>query len=82
MHRDSSYGRNVAMDYDPTALRRMMKAQHLTEQQLADAAGLGPRTINYIVRGVTEPRAGTLGKLARALKVSPQAFYRRPVKSA
>jgi transcriptional regulator with XRE-family HTH domain len=65
------------MIYDKDALRRLMVARGFDIPALARAAGVMPRTVNYIVRGMTMPRADTLGKLAHALHVSVARFYQK-----
>lgn len=65
------------MDYDKGALRRLMRERDWNDQKVADAAGVRVRTVNYIARGISVPKADTLGKLARALKVNVARFYQR-----
>ncbi len=53
-------------------VRRMRRGSAMTQQQLAEAAGVSPSTIVAIERGDRpNPHPGTLGKLAKALGVSP-----------
>lgn len=54
-----------------TALR---KAAGLTQDELADKAGVTVRTIQRIEASDTVPRAYTLRKIAEALGVDPQEF--------
>ncbi len=43
----------------------------LTQEELAEAAGIGKNTVNRLERDLTEPRPPTLRKLAQALGVDP-----------
>ena len=43
----------------------------LTQEELAEAAGIGKNTVNRLERDLTEPRPPTLRKLAQALEVDP-----------
>lgn len=53
-------------------LRRYRRVAGLSQQQLAEAAGLGVRTLRDLERGrVTRPQQGTVGSLAEALKLTP-----------
>ena len=54
-------------------LRRERRRAALTQEQLADKAGVGIATIARIEGGdITEPRVSTLRKLARALGMEPR----------
>ncbi len=48
---------------------RIKKA--LTQEELAERAGIGKNTVNRMERNLTEPRPSTLRKLAGALGVEP-----------
>ena len=53
-------------------LRRLRRGSAMTQEQLAKASGVSPSTIVAIERGErSNPHPGTLGKLAKALEVSP-----------
>lgn len=54
-----------------TRLRALRERRALTQEELAQMAGLNRVTINTIEGGHAEPRAGTVRKLARALGVEP-----------
>lgn len=43
----------------------------LTQDELAEKAGIGKNTVNRIEKNHTEPRPPTLRKLAQALEVDP-----------
>ena len=43
----------------------------MTQEELADKAGVGKNTVNRIERNLTEPHMSTLRKLAGALGVEP-----------
>ena len=57
--------------FDPTALSRARYRNVMTQQDLADAAGLTVSTVNRIEKGIQEPRLSTIRKLAKALNVGP-----------
>ncbi|WPB57117.1 helix-turn-helix transcriptional regulator [Xylophilus sp. GOD-11R] len=48
-------------------LLRARKAAHLTQQQLADAAGLTRMTVNKTESGAGDPRLSSVIEMARAL---------------
>lgn len=51
-------------------LKEWRARRFLTQQQLADAAGVAPATIVRIEQGQVIPNFGTLRKLAAALEVT------------
>jgi transcriptional regulator with XRE-family HTH domain len=53
-------------------LRRYRKAAHLSQEQLADKAGIHPTEISRLERAVREPRLGTIARLARGLGVGAE----------
>jgi transcriptional regulator with XRE-family HTH domain len=57
-------------------LRESRQAQALTQEALAERSGLSARTIQHLERGVTRPYRDTVGRLARALALSPEARQR------
>jgi len=52
-------------------VRETRKRKLLTQEQLADKAGVGVNTIIRIERNQVEPHGRTIRKLAAALSVSP-----------
>ncbi len=56
-----------------TRLRELREAQFLTQQELAEKAGVGIATIIRIETGQVAPHFGTVRKLAAALGVEPGA---------
>lgn len=48
----------------------------LTQEELAEKAGIGKNTVNRMERDLTEPRPSTLRKLAGALDVPPRELVR------
>ena len=64
------------MRYNQWALKGLMAERGLDATKVAALTGLARPTISYIARGVTIPKADTLGKLARALGVSVVDFYK------
>lgn len=58
------------MNINPTAIKRMMGANLMTQEQLAKAAGVSRATINTtLLKGSCSTR--TAGKIANALGVEP-----------
>jgi len=55
-------------------LQREMDRQGLKAWKLAEMSGIRDATIYAIVGGVSDPRVGTVCKLARALGVRPGAL--------
>ena len=53
-------------------LRRCRLEAALTQEELADRAGVSRRAVALIERGETEPRPSTIRKLADALGCSPR----------
>jgi transcriptional regulator with XRE-family HTH domain len=52
-------------------LRRQRHARELTQEELADQAGLSSRYLGSIERGAVSASVTVLGRLAQALRVSP-----------
>ncbi len=53
-------------------LRRLRRGNAMTQEQLAEISGVSASTIVAIERGDRpNPHPGTLGKLAKALRVTP-----------
>jgi transcriptional regulator with XRE-family HTH domain len=57
--------------------RRLREALDLTQEELADRAGLHPNYIGRIERGESNVGVKALFKLARGLGVSPAALFGR-----
>lgn len=55
-------------------MRRLRLRAGLSQEELADAAGLHPTEVSRLERGVREPRLGTIVRMARALGVKPEAL--------
>jgi transcriptional regulator with XRE-family HTH domain len=51
-------------------LKRLRKAADLTQEQLAQRAGVHPTEISRLERAVRQPRLGTMLRLAKGLDVS------------
>ena len=64
-------GQNANADFDPDRLRGLRHAQHLTQEQLEQRAGLPPRTIVQYENGWRAPYPRRLKALAEALGASP-----------
>ena len=52
-------------------MKREREKALLTQQELADKAGIGLNTLNRIERDHAEPHFRTIRKLAKALSVDP-----------
>jgi transcriptional regulator with XRE-family HTH domain len=61
----------LVMDGLGARLRELRRARALTQEGLAQKAGVSPSTIVDIERGKHEPQIRTLRKLARALDTTP-----------
>ena len=60
---------------DGGTLRRLRDDAWLSQQELADEAGVARATVNYIECGHnTHPRRATIKRLAEALGVKPEAL--------
>jgi transcriptional regulator with XRE-family HTH domain len=59
-------------------LKELRMQAGLTQQQLAEKAGVGQRTISHLEQGVQEPVWSTLLALADALGVDCTAFLEEP----
>ena len=59
-------------------VRRMRREKGLSQQELADLAGVGQDSISAIETGKHEPHPRTLRKLAEALDVEVADFFREP----
>ncbi len=59
-------------------MREYRRRLGLTQQQLADGAGIDRATVSLIENGREEPRADTVRRLASVLKVNPADFWRDP----
>jgi transcriptional regulator with XRE-family HTH domain len=55
-------------------VRRLREAQDLTQEKLAQKAGLAMRYVSGIERGEENPTVSTLAKLAKALGVHPSVL--------
>ena len=56
-------------------VRQLRLAQHLTQESLAELAGLHPSYVGGIERGERNIGFDNLIKIARALKEHPAAFF-------
>jgi transcriptional regulator with XRE-family HTH domain len=59
-------------------LRRERHARDLTQEELADRAGLSARYLGSIERGAVSASVTVLGQLAQALRVDPCELIRAP----
>jgi transcriptional regulator with XRE-family HTH domain len=60
------------------SVRRMRREKGLSQQELADLAGVGQDSISAIETGKHEPHPRTLRKLANALGVEVADFFKEP----
>jgi len=58
-----------AIEHLGARVRQLREARHLTQESLAEAAGLATKHLQDIERGRTNPTLATLVGLARALGV-------------
>jgi transcriptional regulator with XRE-family HTH domain len=63
------------MKYDKRSVRRLRRERGLEIAELAKKAKLAQRTVYYLDRGLTVPRADTLAALAGVFGVGVEAFY-------
>jgi transcriptional regulator with XRE-family HTH domain len=61
-----------------TNVRRARHARNLTQEELADRAGLSARYLGSIERAAVSASVTVLGKLARALRIDPCELIRGP----
>jgi transcriptional regulator with XRE-family HTH domain len=61
-----------AVVYIGDRLKGLRIEQALTQEELADKAGVAPNTVARLERNETEPHMSTARKLARALGVHPR----------
>src|SRR5688500_4730561 len=59
-------------------LAELRERRALTLRELSEMSGVAADTINQIELGHRKPRPSTLRKLARALDVNVEEFYREP----
>jgi transcriptional regulator with XRE-family HTH domain len=65
-----------------TNLRRLRHARKLSQEQLANDAGIDRVYVSRVERAVTYVGLEIIGKLASILDVDPVEFFRRPSRSA
>lgn len=58
-------------------IRELREKKKLSQQQLADLAGLDRSFVNGVENGIHSPTAVTLVKLAIALGLLPTAFFKK-----
>jgi transcriptional regulator with XRE-family HTH domain len=63
-----------------TNVRRARHARKLTQEELADLAGLSARYLGSIERGTVSASVTVLGRLARALRVDACELIRAPAR--
>ena len=61
-----------------TNLRRERHAREMTQEELADRAGLSSRYLGSIERGAVSASVTVLGRLAKALRVNPCELIAQP----
>jgi len=64
--------------YDKRALGRLMVARGWGDADVARRARTTRQNVNHLRRGLTEPRASTIARLANAFGVRVDAFYGQP----
>lgn len=61
-------------------VRRERQAKQLTQEELADRAGLSARYLGSIERGRVAASVKVLGRLAQALRIEPCDLIRSPTR--
>lgn len=61
----------------PAALRALRKERRLSQEQLAERAGLHRNAISFLERGINKPTIDTMEQLASALEISFMALCER-----
>ncbi len=56
-------------------IRQLRRDRELSQEALANAAGIHPKHLSEIERGNKEPRATTLARIAEALRVPVGDLY-------
>ena len=72
------------MEYDFTPnfgeigrrVRKLLEERHLTQEALAETAGVSVPYVSHIVRGIKKPSLGTLLRLSAALGVTVDTLLR------
>jgi transcriptional regulator with XRE-family HTH domain len=59
-------------------VRRARHARELTQEELADRAGLSVRYLGSIERGKVSASVTVLGQVAQALRIDPSELIRAP----
>ena len=65
---------DAALVYVGDKVRKLRDAQALTQEELAEKAGITVAALSRIENNSAEPRPSTRRKLAEALKVDPAEF--------
>ena len=65
---------DAALVYVGGKVRKLRDAQALTQEELAEKAGITVAALSRIENNSAEPRPSTRRKLAEALKVDPAEF--------
>jgi transcriptional regulator with XRE-family HTH domain len=63
-----------------TNVRRARNERDLTQEELADRAGLSTRYLGSIERGAVAASVTVLGRLAQALRIDPCELIRLPTR--
>ena len=64
-----------------TNLRRIRNDRGVSQEGLANEAGVDRAYLSRVERGVTHVGLEIIGKLSDVLKVEPAEFFRRPTRS-
>jgi transcriptional regulator with XRE-family HTH domain len=70
-------GVTLALGSIAANVRRLRLRRGLTQEQLAELAGLETRTVQHLETGNANPTAAVLVVIADALGVSPGSLFRR-----
>lgn len=63
------------LKFNHRTVRKIRKARGLSAAELAKAAKLTERTVNYIEKGYSDPRASSLARIASVLDVPIGTFF-------
>lgn len=64
------------MKFDARTVAKMRAERRWTLAEVAKRANCSPRTVLYVERGFSQPRANTLAGLAHAFECPMETFFR------
>lgn len=76
MEESAFYGRNKAkINFNAKKLVERRKAKGLSQEEVAQYAGISPGCYSMLEKGSRKPLAETLARIARALKTKQEYFF-------